>query len=322
MTALNENPFFIVGAPRSGTTLLRFILSSHPRLYVPEETGFIPFLGVKPQAQLSQQQVRETLTHIGELNRNWYALVEDTDTFYDTLPEKTLPFVLDALYRRIIAEYGAARWGDKTPTYVRYLPLLTQIFPSAQFIHMIRDGRDTTLSAQKKWGADRWYMDPYYLLKNWGLNVESGREAGRDLGPKRYLEIHYRTLVQRPQPEIEKICAFLDESFHPAMLEHTRLARDQIGPRGHVEVREEISTRSVQRWKKEMSPFHAKLADRIAGPTLSALGYERPPVAPMTMQEWSRYALLAAKYRLTSTAKGVLTALGLLTLNRGKRRRS
>jgi hypothetical protein len=63
-----------------------------------------------------------------------------------------------------------------------------------------------------------------------------------------------------------------------------------------------------------------KLADRVAGPTLSALGYERPPIAPMTVQEWGRYALLAAKYYLTNTAKSILTEMGILTLNRGKRR--
>lgn len=320
---LKEIPFFIVGNPRSGTTLLRFILSSHPRLYIPDETGFIPFLRLDPQAKLSRDQVKRVLTRVGKLNLNWHGLVDDVEAFYDALAEKTLPHVLDALYRRRIADHAdpdAVRWGDKTPSYVRYIPLLSQIFPSAQFVHVIRDGRDATLSAQKKWGTQRWYMDNYYLLKNWVRNVEAGRATGRALGSGRYLEIHYEALVQTPRPELKKLCTFLNERFHPAMLDHTRLARERIGPQGHVEVRREISTRSVQRWRREMTAFDRKLADRIAGVTLTTLGYEPAGDEAMTPTEAVRYAFLAAKYRFTDAVRQTLTALGILTLNKGKRR--
>lgn len=313
-------PFFIIGNPRSGTTLLRFILSSHPRIYIPGETGFLPFLPFNVDEELQPEQVRSLLDHIGKLNRSWHSLISDLSSFYQSLPEPTLPHLLDALYRRRIAEYDAVRWGDKTPSYVRYIPRLSQIFPSAQFIHVIRDGRDATLSARKKWGARRWYMDNYYLLKNWVRNVEAGRRAGQALKQGRYLEVHYEHLVEAPRPQLERVCAFLKEQLHPAMLDHTQLAQEQIGPRGHVEVRQEISTRSVQRWRREMSPFDRKLADRVAGPTLSALGYERPHVASMTLEEGIRYALLAAKYAVTNTAREMLLASGVLTLNRGKRR--
>lgn len=151
MPVLPEIPFFIVGHPRSGTTLLRFILSSHPRLHIPAETGFLPFLGVNPQRSLSLVDVERLLDRIAHLNTEWGGLVQDREEFLAALPEPSLAFVLDALYRRKIAGSGAARWGDKTPGYVHHLPALHSIFPQVQFLHVIRDGRDAVLSASKKW---------------------------------------------------------------------------------------------------------------------------------------------------------------------------
>lgn len=319
--ALPEHPFFIVGHPRSGTTLLRFILSSHSRLYVPDETGFIPSLlrGSRWKRDLRVEEVEAILQAIGRLNRHWAGLVDDVAAFYHTLPEPDLAHVLDALYRRQMGERTAARWGDKTPTYVRHIPALSQLFPTAQFIHLIRDGRDATLSAQKKWHDQRPYMDSYYLLQQWQRNVAAGRAAGHALGPARYLEVFYEELVQTPRPVIERICHFLGEEFQPAMLDHAQLARQTIGPSGHVEVRESISTGSVGRWRTRLSPFDQKLADHLVGPLLASLGYELSGRGSFTAAERLQVLLLAARFWLVDTARTGLYAAGLLTLNRGKR---
>ena len=321
MTRLSERPFFVVGNPRSGTTLLRFILSSHPRLYIPSETGFIPFLEVDHTAHLSLDETRVVLDRIGSLNREWSDLVDEVPAFYGTLTEPTLAHVLDRLYHKQIIEQGAVRWGDKTPSYVRYLPTLFDIFPSAQFVHVIRDGRDAALSAQKKWGNRRWYMDMYYLLRNWVRHVERGRAAGLAMPADAYLEVRYEDLVKDPEAVVQQICHFLGEEFMPDLLDHTRLARKQIGPAGHVEVRQPISTTSAQRWRTEMSEFEKRMADRVAGSTLSALGYELAGLGPLSRTESTRLLLLSAKYAGTQIARQGLARAGLLTLNRGKRAR-
>jgi len=317
---LAEKPFFIVGNPRSGTTLLRFILSSHPRIHIPAETGFLPFLSQDVETNLNLDRVDEVLKRIGRLNRKWAGMVDDLQAFYESLPEPRLMYVLDALYRRKIEPYGAVRWGDKGPSYVRYIPVISEIFPTAQFVHLIRDGRDTTVSAKRKWGHN-WYMDTCYLLKNWVRNVEHGQQAGAILGPDRYLEIRYENLVQTPRPVIETLCAFLGEQFHPAMLDHTSLARQLIGPEGaYPNVRKPISLNSVQRWKREMTLFDQKVANRIAGSKLIALGYELPELEPFSPTEGLHFFFLTCKYRLTSSVRWLLYAQGLLTLGRDNRR--
>jgi hypothetical protein len=264
--------------------------------------------------------VRAVLNRIGWLNRGWARTVDDVSAFYQALPEPTLRHLLNALYQKKVAEHGAVRWGDKTPTYVRYIAELNDIFPTAQFVHLIRDGRDAALSAEKKWGHRRWYMDDCYLLKSWVRNVEGGRKAGESLELNRYLEIQYEALVQRPERIVRRLCIFLREEFHPAMLDHTGLAREQIGPQGHVEVRSPISTASVQRWKKEMSPFARKMANRIAGPTLTATGYPLADIPPLSPSEGLRLLSLWAKYRVTSAPREILPKLGIPTLNRDKRK--
>ena len=317
-------PIFIIGTPRSGTTLLRFMLSSHPEIYIPEETGFIPFLRKPEQLKepLSQIEVEQLLQRIGQLNYLWRDIVPEIKVFYQNLAEPTLTNILDALFHRMIAEQQASRWGDKTPLYVRHIPLIAQIFPGAQFIHVIRDGRDATLSAQKKWGLSKfWYMDNYYLLQNWVANVSTGLRDGRKLSEDRYLEIRYEQLVREPELILSKICDFLNETYNPMMVAQSQLARRVgPGPDGHTEVMQSISTASVERWHSEMTLFEQKMAYRIAGALLSELGYESSDPGKFNRKEKAQFALLSIKYQLSETIRKILYATGFLTLNRNMRR--
>lgn len=318
MAELAEAPFFIIGSARSGTTLLRFVISSHPRLFIPQETGFIPFLRQDPEVELSLAQVQTTIRRIGKLNPVWRNLIDDLPAFCGSLPEHKLRNVLDALYRERIAEYGAVRWGDQTPPYIRYIPTLDRIFPTSQFIHIIRDGRDVALSTQKWSGIRRPFIDPYYSLSNWCKDVERGKEAERLLGSNRYIEVRYEDLVQDQQREVERICTFLGEEPHPDMLDHTKLARKIIGSGGPVKVKESISTAELYGWKTKMSPFEKKMADRIAGLTLSALGYELANAGSFSTGEKLKWLLLACKYHVFDMIRSVSYAVGILKLKRGK----
>lgn len=313
-------PFFIVGSPRSGTTLLRFMLSSHSRLYVPDETGFLPFLHYDAQQILTAAEVNKILQRIGRLNRLWKDLVADPIAFRDDLFEPRLPYLLDALYRLQSEPYGAIRWGDKTPLYGRYIPQLLAIFPCAQFIHVIRDGRDATLSAKVKWGSEKWYMDTYYLLRNWQDNVKAGEDARYKLANDQYISLRYEELVTNPGATLVEVCRFLGESFEANMINQAALARKVGGGiDAHVEAQSEIHTLSIERWRREMTPFEKKLADVLIGETLAELGYELAGRGPMTVSEQVRKTYFAIKYVMTSTARSLLYRMGIYTLNRNRR---
>jgi hypothetical protein len=313
-------PFFIVGSPRSGTTLLRFMLSTHSRLYVPDETGFLPFLRCDPGRLLDVQETGEVLQRIGHLNRFWKGLVADVAAFHSALPQPRLPYLLDALYRQHCLPQRMARWGDKTPLYIRYIPQLLAIFPQAQFIHIIRDGRDAALSARAKWGAANRYMDIYYLLRSWQRSESAGQEAQRTLPAAQYFALHYEALVTTPETLLRQICDYLGEPFEPAMLKQTKLAR-QIGGGidEHVEVQADLHGTSVARWQKEMTPFEKRLADDLVGDTLQELGYPLANIGGLTVGDRALKLAFAAKFGLADTTRTLLYRTGILTLNRNRR---
>jgi len=313
-------PFFIVGHPRSGTTLLRFMLSSHPRLYVPDETGFLPFLGSDPQAELDQTAVSTLLRRIGQLNRFWDGLVTDEATFYEALSPKTLPAILDALYR-LQAPPQTVRWGDKTPLYIQYIPQILAIFPRAQFIHVIRDGRDAALSARAKWGRSKPYMDLSYLLRNWVRNVQTGQAAGAQPGPRHYYELRYETLIADPAGTLQALCAYLAEPYDPAMLDYQALARQEGGGvDAHVEAQEQLHSGSIGRWRREMTLFERKLAHTLAGPLLAELGYDPDEDLPaLTTADRLHLAWLSARFHALDALRTWLYRRGSLTLNANRR---
>ena len=323
MNELPERPFFIVGHPRSGTTLLRFILASHPRIFIPEETGFMPFLlrGTKATSMLTQDEVARILERIGKLNYLWRDKVTDISAFYRNLQEPNLACVINQLIRYHTTIDPVIRWGDKTPLYIQYIPVLNKIFPEAQFIHLIRDGRDAALSARHKWPERKSYMDIYYLLNNWVRNINTGRESGKWLGNARYHEVFYEKLVIDPEITLKHLCTFLGEDFHPAMLDHTLLARKVgPGPDQHHEVLKPISTDRTNRWKAEMTVYEKKLSDRIAGNTLRMLGYELANLGDFQGNEYLKYWGALIKFSALDNLRSFLYMTGLLTLNRTMRK--
>jgi hypothetical protein len=307
-------PIFIVGAPRSGTTLLRVMLSSHSRIYIPPESDFIPRLFLRrPHVSMSRGQAARNLrTILGyrRFFREWRATPLDPVSFTATLPQRTPAAFLDALYGAYADQYGAARWGDKSPIYTSYVDLLAQIFPAAQFVHLIRDGRDAALSALAVY-KDRFYVDIYFGARTWLQRVRATRRAGAALGPERYVEMRYEQLTADPEVSLRAVCDFLGETYEPAMREPHRLGRELLRPRGrHAPVRQPLRPNSG-RWRTEMSLADQRLFVAVAGELLQELGYEMSDVGEMSLLERARVAGLASKYRVLEGGRRVLQAFGI-----------
>ena len=143
---------FIVGAPRSGTTLLRLMLDAHPELAIPPETYFIP-KAVK-NWQLAEKRRRrgedpvqafyDTVTG----HTRWKDFHLDAEAFKHRLDQERPDEVGDAVrafYGLYVDKVGKPRWGDKTPFYVRRMKQIQDVIPEARFVHLIRDGRAVTL---------------------------------------------------------------------------------------------------------------------------------------------------------------------------------
>jgi hypothetical protein len=173
--------------------------------------------------------------------------------------------------------------GEKTPRYVRYLPILHSVFPWVRTIHLIRDGRDVALSTLQ-WarngnkGPGRfqlWRKAPLAACALWWRwQVSSGRLDGGDLGSEVYHEVRYENLVNQPEATLRDITEFLKLPFAPEMLAyHEAKVRYDTG----------LSTKKawlppmpgLRDWRTQMSERDVELFEEIAGDLLSILGYER-----------------------------------------------
>lgn len=312
-----DRPIFIIGAHRSGTTLLRYMLSSSPLIYIPPESDFIPrfFLGRAQQA-LSEAEVSRLLGIIFEEYRfvkAWQGDPPDVATFLAAMGERTPAAFLDTLYRQYAAQYGARRWGDKTPIYASYVDLIHELFPDAQFVHIIRDGRDVALSMQDKWGEKEMHVDVYFAARTWVRRIEAARSAARQLDPSDYYELTYESLVHDPEFQLRALCDFLDVPFVPEMLAQQRLAQQQLPAGGfHEAVRHPPTTERIGRWQREMTPADLRLVQAVAGPLLAACGYPLKEVGPMPAKEQAQRWRLAAKYVTLQAGRRVLQAAGVM----------
>jgi hypothetical protein len=195
-------PIFIIGCPRSGTTLVRMIVDSHPRISAGEETKFLFDL----QRILGDHQ--DLVSRYGFGREYWLERIRD---FYGG-------FQAEYMRRR-----GKARWAEKTPEYTLILDFIDELFPDARYIHVIRDGRDVVASFRERWG----YRAALRVARGvWVSHVTAARDFGRRVAGERYTEIRYERLVAEPEAVLRDLFRFLDEPWDPVVLRWDELHHD------------------------------------------------------------------------------------------------
>lgn len=317
MIASGDPPIFVVGAQRSGTTMLRYMLCGHPRLYIPPESNFIPrFFSQRTAASLQPEeaiQILEEILRYRVFFKDWRGEKPEPARFVKALPDLRPSTLLDALYTQYSNQFGAQRWGDKSPIYTSHLDVISQIFPSAQVIHILRDGRDVALSMLKSYQGPRFfYVDLAYATHSWKRRVRQARNVGRQLGAGRYYEVRYEHLVANPEKILSEICEYLSESYVPVMAEPHRMASQSYYSTGiHAATLKPPSTQSSGRWRREMSKGDQRLFQAMAGDLLEELGYETSNLGQMNFGEKARYLQLQSKYYVIESARRTLQTAGL-----------
>lgn len=216
---IRSRPFFVIGCIRSGTTLVRLMLDSHPQIAIPPESHFVV------QGPGAHEDVGAALERILAHSRfkEWELDPEQVRREAASRRVGTYPDLLDCVFGLFAAARGKARWGDRTPRYAFHVPRLLELFPDAQFIHVIRDGREVAASIYEH----RWTGSVISAADQWRRTVAAGRRWAT-LGPERYREVRLDRLVESPARELQGLCAFLGESFAPEMLAYHRDARSRV----------------------------------------------------------------------------------------------
>ncbi len=226
----SNRPVFIVGMPRSGTTLVEQILASHADV---SGAGELPDID---QMAMGMDQ------YLGPSA----AYPECLDRLDQSACRRLGESYLDRL-RAVSSD--ALRVTDKSPTNFLYLGLVARILPQAQIIHCRRNPLDTCLSCYfnhfpqgNEFTNDladlaSYYADYQRLMAHW-----------RKVLPIAILDVDYEALVSTPEPVIREMVLSLGLEWHPQCLEFYRTER-AIHTASNVQVRQKLNSNSIDRWR-------------------------------------------------------------------------
>lgn len=294
-----EQPVFIVGCYRSGTTLLSSILSAHSEAYIPEETRYLPYIFERLDDYGDLRDDANLTLMINDINRfligqDW-EVIPDAAKVIGALSERTFQEVI-----RCIAVYNADKpvrvWGDNTPFYVSCALSIASLLPDARFINMVRDGRDVAASAIKlNMGGG---FNPTALALEWNERILDGMIAQKMLGPEKVLTVRYEDIVSDTRSEINKVCSFLGIAFEESMLDfHQRANAHKIKKQTHhANLSRPVTSQFVGNYKKAFSQKDILLMERMMRNGLMVYGYEITNKRLAPISNSVRYRNLATNF--------------------------
>lgn len=287
-----RNPFlFVVGTPRSGTTMLKRMLAAHPLVAMTRETHWIP--GIYERRRGLSESGAVTLKTLDKLFRHpRFEQIrprrERMERWLARKPEMTYAQLVTKLFDRYGAREGKPLVGDKTPTYVSRIPTLAGLWPAARFIHLVRDGRDVLLSLRGWRKLDKaaghfetWRDDPVVTAALWWKAlVGLGREDGSRLAQGHYVEVRYESLVAQPESHCRDLAKFLGLPYDPHMVRyHEGHPESESTPRS-VNDAWLPPTPGLRDWRRDLTDAEVERFDAAAGDLLAELGYERAFLKP------------------------------------------
>jgi hypothetical protein len=188
--------------------------------------------------------------------------------------------------------FGKARWGDKRPGYYQDVRVLLRLFPDAQFVHVVRDGRDCVASLKRMpW----WRAGSTHAFATWVEALEQGRHWSGELGPARWHTVQYEHLLAEPEAELRRLCGFLGETYHPAMLRTGEVAEVAVPQRKtwHARTAQPMDSTRIAAYRSGLDHDELALIEWVAGPWLERYGYPLSGAGRPSR-------LLLQDYRLTS----------------------
>ncbi|MDQ3031588.1 MAG: sulfotransferase [Myxococcota bacterium] len=247
---------FLVGAERSGTTLLRLMLDGHPRLAFRYEfelaVDLVPDGEGWPELETYYEHLR-------------------TMRWVDPPPHVDRALDYPSLVRSFLEQKRSA---DRKPlvgaTVHRHYDRLLRIWPDARFVHLVRDGRDVARSTV----AIGWAGNVWTACEHWAAAERLWAQVAATLPADRRIDVHYEELVRDPRATLERICAFIGIEYDEAMLEYPQRSSYRAPDPALAE-----------RWRETFAPHELRLVESRIGELLVERGYplSGAPLAPPSL---------------------------------------
>ena len=286
-------PIFVLGNPRSGTTMLRLMLTCHRNILIPPEAGFAVWLHQRYNRWLrdSPDQLDGFVSDLLKTRKieTWELNESELKGFLREAGPSSYPEAVSLVYQWYGRCSGRSfnRWGDKNNFYIDHIDVLDRMFPDAQFVHIVRDGRNVACSYRNlakrtihSAYAPRLPVEIESIADEWKRNTSTVHQAFQKLGSNRSYEMRLEDLVCDPQKELMALTDFLGEEFDPRMLEYHRLnSGRKLEPEEFLQWKEKtlqppITTRN-EIYKSQLEVEAIATFEAIAGDALRRYGYLR-----------------------------------------------
>ena len=282
VTEATKPPVFLVGAPRSGTTMLAAMLASHPAISVGPETQFFSKLPLEDleQAARAEEWPHAATSLLMSLTLADQSVAELFETSQSEISsfladrERSITAMLESLTLPFAAKRSKQRWAEKTPNHIQNLETIRQLWPAAPIIRIIRDARDVGLSTRKLPTFSDHVLPNIYVWQQWN----GGAEDFLDNDPLS-LTIRYEDLVDMPQEVLKQVCELIGEEFDPAMIEFGTAARDVSSDNEGWKKQVSASLTSSRKyaWKRDLPQEIRDVCDLVCHELLVKHGYESGP---------------------------------------------
>ncbi len=286
--------FFILGRPRSGTTLLKTLFDAHPNVKIPPELPiFLPlYQKFKHVKTWDREHILSFVDHVFQPNvfnnRKLENLKIDRELFTaDLLKMERNCTIQDLLVKlnehsfSVFPKQDIRLVGDKNPVYSVYMKRLIRIFPKAWFICIIRDYRDNYISMKNLQEVKLEAPVLTLQIARW-VYVTKLFLACQNRFPDRFYIIRYEDLVTKPQESFRELCAFLSIPYVPEVFDYYKKKDELIKTfpnpmivKIHKSLMDPVNTGRMDLWKTQMTGLEVKIADQIAGKTADLMGYSR-----------------------------------------------
>lgn len=274
-----DRPIFIGGSPRSGTTLVRTMLNTHPDIAIPRETRFLPFIWENRERWKgidTDDDLRRRLARV--IAKSDWSLAERFEVPPAELAKRlakdprTLGSVIGTCYVAYAEVTGKQRWGDKRPMYARYLDAVFAFFPDSQFVNIVRDPR-AAVASMRKLGWFEGHIAPGIEL--WDRSLRAVEPWRKSLHDDQFYDLRYENLIDDPKQELGEVARFLglDADSVPTMLSYHEHV-DETAMKYHSQLTKPVSADSLHSWETEMSADEVALVEKVAAPSMLRFGYE------------------------------------------------
>lgn len=278
--------FFIISRPRSGSTLLRTLMDSHPNIIIPFESRFIQYLYYKYK-RITKWNIFLILSFYNDL----IILPETTHLNFDkeelkknllkayqidnTVSYPTLCKIVYLHFNSVYEKDKVSIIGDRNTRSFFFMEKSLALFPNAKVIHLTRDYRDNILSYLKVKFEPKIVASLAYRWKYYNKIIVNFKKKHPDI----VYNIKYEDLVINPEFYLKEICQFLEIDYNASMLNyHSKLGEYKnimYRPHHNSLLAENINPNNISGWKMKMKPYHIKIADMVVGSFAEKMGYKR-----------------------------------------------